>query len=176
MIDKLLRLCVKNINPNPYLVKLLGVNIGHRCRFSKNVCFGSEPYLITIGDDFFCSTSVNFITHDGSISVIRKKLLNGKRYDLISPILIGNNVFLGFDTTILRGSVIGDNTIVGAKSLVMGILEPNSVYAGIPARKICSIEELYEKNKNQMIEISDNYIINKKSILKSMFSERNDDA
>lgn len=171
MLKRLIKFYFKHVYPNSKLLKYIGVEVGERCRFSKSVCFGSEPYLVSIGDDFFCSTNVSFITHDGSISVIRKSLLDGKRFDLISPIRVGNNVFLGFDTTILRGSIIGDNTIVGAKSLVMGNLESNSVYAGIPAKRICSIEELYLKNKSHFIEITDDYIENKEVILKSLFKK-----
>lgn len=172
MFKRLIKIYVKHINPTSKLIKYIGVKVGERCRFSKNICFGSEPYLVSIGDDFFCSTNVNFITHDGSISVIRKSLLDGKRFDLISPIKVGNNVFLGFDTTVLRGSIIGDNIIVGAKSLVMGKLESNCVYAGIPVKRICSIEELFLKNKSQLIEITDNYTENKELFLKSFFKEQ----
>ncbi|MUK46112.1 capsule biosynthesis protein CapG [Aliivibrio fischeri] len=169
MISKIFRYYAKHISPNSNSIRRLGVRVGGKCRFSKKVCFGSEPYLITIGDNFFCSTNVNFVTHDGSICVVRNALLNGKRFDLVSPIKIGNNVFIGFDTTILRGTSVGNNVIVGAKSLVMGNLESDSVYAGIPAKRICSINEFYEKNKSQMIEITEEYLNKKEDYLKSHF-------
>lgn len=58
---------------------------------------------------------------------------------------IGNNVFIGMRSIILQGANIGDNVIIGAGSVVSGKVESNSVYAGNPAKKICSLEE--HKNK-----------------------------
>ncbi len=55
-----------------------------------------------------------------------------------APIIIEENVWLGAKVTVLAGSHIGKNTVVGANSVVRGKLEPNSVYAGIPAKKIKS--------------------------------------
>ena len=54
----------------------------------------------------------------------------------VKPITIEENVWLAAKSTILAGSLIGRNSVVGANALVRGILEANSVYAGIPAKKI----------------------------------------
>lgn len=54
------------------------------------------------------------------------------------PIVIGANVWLGARVTVTAGSTIGDNTVVGANALVRGKLDANSVYGGVPARKIRS--------------------------------------
>lgn len=60
-------------------------------------------------------------------------------------IVIKDNCFIGAHSTILPGVTIGPNSIIGACSLVRKDVEPNSVYAGIPARRICSLEEYAEK-------------------------------
>ncbi len=60
---------------------------------------------------------------------------------------IGNNVFIGEHATILMGTIIGDNCIVGANSLVKGTFPDNVVIAGNPARVVCTLEEYYEKAK-----------------------------
>lgn len=52
-----------------------------------------------------------------------------------NPILIEENVWLACKVTVLAGSVIGKNSVVGAHSLVKGIVEENSLYVGIPATK-----------------------------------------
>ena len=58
---------------------------------------------------------------------------------------IGDNVFIGYGTIVLCNSRIGDNVIVGANSVVTHDLASNGVYAGNPARYICSFEEYAEK-------------------------------
>lgn len=131
--------------------KKRGVKMGKSCIIAKSVDFGSEPYMVTIGDYFYSSDNIKFITHDGSVNVIRNLFKEYENADLIFPIKIGNNVFLGIDVVVLPGSVIGDNVIVGAKSVVKGTLESNSVYAGIPAKYICSIDEYMHRNKEKFI-------------------------
>lgn len=54
------------------------------------------------------------------------------------PIIIEENVWLGAKVTVTAGSHIGKNTVVGANAVVRGSLDANSVYAGIPAKKIKS--------------------------------------
>lgn len=49
----------------------------------------------------------------------------------------------------MQGVTIGPNSVVGACSLVNKDVEPNSVYAGIPAKRVCSIEEYAEKCLSQ---------------------------
>lgn len=58
-----------------------------------------------------------------------------------------NNVFIGSGTRILYYVRIGNNVIIGADSLVNKDIPDNSVYAGIPARYICSFEEYEKKHR-----------------------------
>jgi len=144
MLTKIKFLYFKLISANK-VAKILGVKYGDNCHFgTKN--FGSEPYLIEIGNDFKTSSGVQFITHDGSVHVLRNLYSDLRNIDLFGKIIIGNNVFVGFNAIILPGTIIGDNVIVGAGSIVRGKLEPNSVYAGVPIRYICSIQEYKGKH------------------------------
>ena len=59
----------------------------------------------------------------------------------IKPILISNNVFIGGHSIILKGTVIGENSIIGAGSVVSGKVPPNEVWAGNPAKYIKGINE-----------------------------------
>ena len=63
--------------------------------------------------------------------------------------IIGDNVFLGIDSIILSGSVIGNNTIVGAGSVVNGKFPDDVVIAGNPAKVICTLEKFYDSKKKK---------------------------
>lgn len=52
------------------------------------------------------------------------------------PVVIGKNVFIGCNSIILKGTVLGDNCVVGAGSVVSGTYEPSSVIAGNPAKVV----------------------------------------
>ena len=55
-----------------------GVKIGNNVVILSKFCFGSEPYLVEIGDDVRINWGANFITHDGSMWVIRNLARDGK--------------------------------------------------------------------------------------------------
>lgn len=127
------------------MAKKKGVKLGNNCKLNKKITWGSEPYLISIGDDFYCSTNITFITHDGAIHLLRLQDESKSNYGHFGPINIGDKVFIGYGVTILPNSKIGSNVIVGAGSLVKGELRSNSVYAGVPAKYICSLEDYLRK-------------------------------
>ena len=56
-----------------------------------------------------------------------------------SPIYIGKNVWIGGNSTILPGVSIGENSVIGAGSIVNKNVEPNSLYVGVPAKRIKSL-------------------------------------
>lgn len=65
----------------------------------------------------------------------------------IGIIEIMDNVFVGSGTRILYGVRIGSNVIIGSGSLVNKDIPDNSVYAGVPARFICTFDEHVLKAK-----------------------------
>lgn len=60
---------------------------------------------------------------------------------------IGNNVFIGMKSTILKGVHIGNNVIIGANSLVNKDIPDNCVAAGNPCKVIMGLEAYHEKRK-----------------------------
>ena len=123
-----------------------GMHIGANCRFLGRQNFGSEPYLIEIGNDVTISNDVVFINHDGGTSVIKK--LNNKEYEKVirfGKIKIGNNCFIGARSILMPEISIGDNVIVGAGSIVTKDIPPDSVVAGVPAKVIKTIDEYANK-------------------------------
>lgn len=154
----------KCLSPIKY-AKEIGVIVGDKCKFNGHPNFGTEPWLIELGNHVELSGNVNFITHDGSTWVFRDE---AGYEDVIKygKITIKDNCFIGYGTTILPGCTIEENIIVGASSLVTKSLEKNSVYAGVPAKKICSLDEFKEKCKRENpIYDKNNYSKNKKDEL-----------
>ena len=125
----------------------LGVKIGDNCRLLDNVRFHSEPYLITIGNHVSITDS-EFITHDGAVWIFREEM---PEIDSFGRINVGDNIFIGSKCLILPGVSIGNNTIVGAGSVVTKDLEGGFVYAGVPAKRICTIDEYRDKNEPRFI-------------------------
>lgn len=104
------------------------------------------PWLLSIGNHVRITHGVIILTHDYSWFVLKQ--LPGNKGNILgaqSPVKIGNNVFIGMNAIITRGVTIGDNVVIGAGSVVTRDCEPNSVYAGSPARKIMTIEKYLEK-------------------------------
>ena len=135
----LFHLVFSRVNPQSY-VRYLGVKVGKNVHFYsvKPGMFSTEPWLITIGDNVHITSGCQFITHDGGTLVLRKY---DPSLELTSPITIGNDVYIGMNTMIFPGVTVGDNVVVGAGSVISKSLPSGAVYAGVPARKIKSIEE-----------------------------------
>ncbi len=65
-----------------------------------------------------------------------KDAMEGKKYPTKGDTKIGNDVWVGFDATIMPGITIGDGAIIGSKSVVTKDVEPYSVVGGNPAKLI----------------------------------------
>ena len=117
---------------NTTYARKIGVSIGENCRIYTRR-WGSEPWLISVGNKVTITNGVRFINHDGSTWLISDE--KGRR-QLYRKISIGNNVFIGMDCIILPGVKIEDNVIVAAGSVVTKSIPSNSVVGGNPARII----------------------------------------
>ncbi len=126
------------------MCKARGLKVGKNVIFIEAPAFGSEPYLIEIGDNTKITANCTFINHDGAMYVIRsmEKYLDARNFGRIK---IGKNCFIGNNCTILPGVEMGDNCILGAGSVLNSSTPPNSVFAGVPAKFICTIEEYGDK-------------------------------
>jgi acetyltransferase-like isoleucine patch superfamily enzyme len=149
--------------------KKQGVRMGNNCQVFSGVGFGSEPYLVKLGDNVKITSGTSFITHDGGIEVLRNMELLPNA-DYFGEINIGNNVFIGNRCIILPGVNIGDNVVIGAGSVVTRNIPSNSVCAGVPAKVIKTIDEYYEKLKGQAVKTKNFSSDEKKEFLINKFN------
>lgn len=125
--------------------------LGSDCEIHSTVFFGSEPYLITIGNKVRITDGVRFLTHDGGLWVLRNLKSDMKDADYFARIKIEDNVHIGWNSIIMPGVTIGENSIIGCGAIVTKSIPKNSVAVGIPARVIESIDEYYEKKKDSCV-------------------------
>lgn len=119
----------------------IGVGVGENCRIYTRE-FGTEPFLICIGNNVTVTSGVRFITHDGSGSLVIDE--KGRRF-YFAKIYVGNNVMIGVNSIILPGVKIDDNVIIAAGSVVTKSIPENSIVAGVPAKIIGSFNDFKEK-------------------------------
>lgn len=131
----------------------LGVKIGENTEFfdppHTRIDENRATYL-KIGSGCCIVSGVSIICHDYSWSVLRKSH-NEILPDAGKYVVIGDNVFVGWNVTILGNSKIGSNVIIAAGAVVHGDIPDNCVCGGVPARKICSLDEYYERKKSEQL-------------------------
>jgi len=93
---------------------------------------------IEIGNDCLIGKDVQMIDCDGhGLAPSERRNSIGK----VKPIVIGRNVWIGNNVIILKGTEIGDNSVIGAGAVITGGKFPsNVVIAGNPAKVVKSVE------------------------------------
>lgn len=143
--------------------------------FGPNVEIGEFSYLhspirldnITIGK--FCSIAQNFsaishhhryensfnykLNNEFNSPFARKYYQNPQKTNIVKPIIVGNDVYIGYNVTVLGGVTIGNGSIIAANSLVNKNVPPFTIYGGVPAKfikkKIIKNKEIKNFDFNQ---------------------------
>lgn len=108
----------------------------------NNVGISSTTFIchhqIHIGNNVRIGGNTVFYDTDFHSLNVSERIANPENKNNIrtAPILIHDNVFIGAHSTILKGVEIGENSIVGAGSLVSSNIPPNQIWAGNPAKFI----------------------------------------
>ena len=126
--------------------------------YSPNYCVidQTRPWMIEIGDNVSITTGVTILTHGYDWSVF--KGMYGDVLGSAGRVKIGDNVFIGMNSTILKGVTIGNNVVIGANSLINKDVPDNSVVVGNPQRVVCDIDSYLEKRRMaQLAEAADLY-------------------
>lgn len=140
-------------------LRSIGVSVGEGVEIFRpfNTTIDIQnPHLLSIGNYVQIAGPVTIMTHDYSWSVLKRKY--GYIYGNQEKTSIGNNVFIGWGATILAGSTIGDNVIIGANTVISGKVSSNSVYAGNPGKKIMTLEQFKKKREGKQLKEALNYI------------------
>ena len=122
------------------------VNIEHGAQFGFDTSIGDNSGIginailspgITIGNDVMMGPYCMMFTSNhaiGDLTTPMRKQGHAER----KPIVIGNDIWIGARVTILPGVHVGDGSVIGAGAVVTKDVEPYSIVAGNPAKKIGS--------------------------------------
>jgi acetyltransferase-like isoleucine patch superfamily enzyme len=136
-------------------LRRLGARIGNECDILTGVeNFGTEPWLIEIGNRVTLSQDVLLITHDGSSRLFREKYSDSPWGNRFAPIRIHDNSFIGARSILLPDATIGANSVIGAGSVVRGTVPPGTVWAGVPARQVATLAEFEQRYEKRMVPIT----------------------
>ena len=109
--------------------------------FGKNIEVGEDMFInacchfqdhggVRIGDGCQIGHNVVFATLNHFLEPEKRKMTHS------APIVLGKNVWVGSNATILQGVTIGDNAVIGAGAVVTGDIPANTVAVGVPAKVI----------------------------------------
>ena len=136
ILNKLLGKTGKNylIEPNFYCDYGYNIELGENFYSNHNLVI-LDCAKVTFGDNVFLGPNCGFYTAEHPIDPIeRNKLL-----EYAKPIVVGNNVWIGGNVTVIAGVTIGDNVTIGAGSVVVKNIPSNCVAVGNPCKVIRKI-------------------------------------
>jgi acetyltransferase-like isoleucine patch superfamily enzyme len=109
------------------------VTIGAKTVLGQD-CTISAYQHVSIGRECIVADRVMLIDFDHGVTEVERPIRLQGIYK--RDVNVGNNVWMGFGSCVLRGVSIGDNSIVGTSSVCTGDVPANAVVGGVPARLI----------------------------------------
>lgn len=119
------------------------VDIGRRISFSQHVSLGDRSSIgdesfifgtISIGSDVMMAARCAFMAANHNID--RSDIPMNQQGGTDGPIVVGDDVWIGYDSKIMAGVHIGNGAVIGAGSVVTKNVPPYAVVGGVPARII----------------------------------------
>ena len=157
---KILKKILKKIERTYYLYikndriaysRRLGVQLGEKCQIlaDPSIAFGTEPWLIKLGNHVDVTAGVCFLNHEGAMWCVRWIDEKYQYDDLFLPTVVGDNVMIGVNSLIMPGVHIGNNVIIGGHSVVTKDIPDGAIVAGMPAKQISTIDKFMDKLKDK---------------------------
>lgn len=134
------KLTGSDVHPSVKVMAPFNADFGKNIHFGKNVyvnagCKFQDHGGIFIGDN-------SLIGHNCVMATLDHDLRPAHRANTVpAPIIIGRNVWIAANVTILGGVTIGDNAIVAAGAVVTKDVAPNTIVGGIPAKFIKQVPQ-----------------------------------
>lgn len=131
-----------SVGKNPWIESPFNCDYGYNISVGDNFytntnCTILDCAKITIGNDVLIGPNVSFYTPNHAMDPAERKA----GYECSLPITIGDNVWISGSVSILPGVSIGDNSVIGAGSVVTKDIPANVVAAGVPCKVIRTITE-----------------------------------
>ena len=139
-------ICKWFMTPENY-AKRIGVAVGENCRIDASTTYGSEPYLISIGNNVRIARHTSFFTHGGVLPL--RVYYNDPTLDHFGKISVGSFTSIESNCMIMPGVKIGDLCIIGAGSVVTKNVPDGCMVAGNPAKFIGKTEDFYKRLKEK---------------------------
>ena len=114
-------------------LKINGVKIGENTFISLGAKIDTQFGEIVIGDNVHITSGCVLLAHDGAIKQM-KPSANPR-----GKIVIGDNVFIGVNTVVLMNVTVGNNSVIGAGSIVNKDIPSNTLAIGNPIKVIKNI-------------------------------------
>ena len=160
----------RRLKPVKYARKV-GVNMGENIHIYGKIAWGTEPWIITLGNNVHITDGVKFITHDGGTLLFRDKVPD---LEITKPIVIGSNVYIGNNVILLPGVSIGNNVVIGAGAVVSKDIPSDSLAVGVPARVIKSIDDYFQKISSESLHLGNLVGKEKDDALKTYYGYKGD--
>lgn len=137
---KSLKYCGKNISLDPTcnIISPRKLEIGDNTLISSYTTIFAE-FGVKIGANCLISSNCGISSYNHIQNSINRSNDNKEDEKYSKPVIIGNNVWIGMNVSILPGVVIGDNSIIGSGSVVTKSIPANEIWVGNPAKYLKKI-------------------------------------